>query len=85
MSFTHSSKFHSSDIYLNLLNDYVIYFTYNLNPNTGSGPSWPQYTTDSPQLLRFPDLESQSLELSPDTYREQPMQTLMNLSLAYPI
>lgn len=79
------TQFHYSDIYLGLLNDYVIYFANNLDPNTGSGESWPQYTTDSPRLLTFPDTESGDISITDDTYRLEPISTLTNLSLAYPL
>ncbi|KAJ3506803.1 hypothetical protein NMY22_g17130 [Coprinellus aureogranulatus] len=78
-------SFHGSDLYLSLLNDYVIYFAYNLDPNTGSDPQWPQYAIDSPQLYTFPDLASRDNEITQDTFRKQPISILTNLSLEYPI
>ncbi|KAF5338468.1 hypothetical protein D9611_013281 [Ephemerocybe angulata] len=34
---THLGSFHGSDIYRGFLNDYVVFFANNLNPNTGRG------------------------------------------------
>jgi carboxylesterase type B len=67
------------------MNDYVIYFANNLDPNTGSGVNWPQYTNDSLAMYTFLDRESQDIEITQDTYRQQPIQILTNLSLQYPI
>ncbi|TEB38537.1 carotenoid ester lipase [Coprinellus micaceus] len=78
-------SFHGSDLYLDLMNDYVIYFANNLDPNTGSGVNWPQYTNDSLAMYTFLDRESQDIEITQDTYRQQPIQILTNLSLQYPI
>uniref|UniRef100_A0A8H7Y9K5 Carboxylic ester hydrolase n=1 Tax=Psilocybe cubensis TaxID=181762 RepID=A0A8H7Y9K5_PSICU len=77
-------SFHGSDLEINLLDDYLVRFVNNLDPN---GPSprltWPEYTTESPQLYTFPITGRP--ELSQDTYREAPMQYLMNLSLSHPL
>ncbi|KAF5332574.1 hypothetical protein D9611_005208 [Ephemerocybe angulata] len=80
-------SFHSSDQYLDLLNDYVIYFTNNLDPNTGSGTEWPQYTSDAPQMYTFHAIETDSSDnsLTTDDYRTEGISILTNLSLAYPI
>jgi len=73
---------------LGILDDYVIRFTNNLDPNDNTSrraTHWPEYTTESPQLLTFPTLLGLPLLVTNDTYREQPMQYLMNLSLAHPL
>ncbi|CAA7264886.1 unnamed protein product [Cyclocybe aegerita] len=97
-------SFHISDLDIGLLDDYIIYFTYNLDPNLpdatdstsnitlpfGLGsllpgqPRWPEYTTEAPRLYTFPILGDRP-DISNDTYREAPMQYLMNLSLAHPL
>ncbi|KAH9170117.1 carotenoid ester lipase precursor [Lactarius sanguifluus] len=49
---------HASDIAIIYggqdLTDYLIHFATNLNPNGGSSPQWPRYTTSSPQLADTP-------------------------------
>ncbi|KAF8167302.1 alpha beta-hydrolase [Crassisporium funariophilum] len=77
-------SFHESDLEINLLDDYLVRFAYNLDPNNGSGTTWPEYTAGSPQLYTFPTL-GRDPDITNDTYREGPMQTLMNLSLAHPL
>ncbi|KAH8983924.1 Alpha/Beta hydrolase protein [Lactarius akahatsu] len=78
---------HASDI-LNIygggdLTDYLIHFATNLDPNCGSGPHWPQYTTSSPQLLTLLD-GAVPADITLDTYRVEAMKYLTKLSLANP-
>ncbi|KAH9030331.1 carotenoid ester lipase precursor [Lactarius pseudohatsudake] len=78
---------HASDI-LNIygggdLTDYLIHFATNLDPNGGSGPHWPQYTTSSPQLLTLLD-GAVPADITLDTYRVEAMKYLTKLSLANP-
>lgn len=76
-------SYHGSDLETHLLNDYLVRFAYNLDPNNGTGIDWPEYTVDSPVLYLFP--REGEPELANDTYREDPMRLLMNLSLEYPL
>ncbi|KDR85818.1 hypothetical protein GALMADRAFT_84978 [Galerina marginata CBS 339.88] len=76
-------SFHGSDL-AGVLDDYLVRFVNNLDPNNGTGIAWPEYTSESPSLYTFPTL-GRDPELSDDTYREAPIQYLMNLSLAYPL
>ncbi|TFK24286.1 carotenoid ester lipase [Coprinopsis marcescibilis] len=78
-------SFHASDLYLNLLNEYVIYFANNFDPNTGNTTTWPQYTIDSPDMLAFPPTTEGNITVIKDLYRVNPMQILTNLSLKYPL
>ncbi|KAF8195109.1 Alpha/Beta hydrolase protein [Pholiota molesta] len=82
-------SYHSSDLATHLLDDNLIQFAYNLNPNlettNESFPEWPEYTTASPSLYTFPILKSEDNFVSNDTYREDPMRYLMNISLLYPL
>ncbi|PPR05606.1 hypothetical protein CVT26_009127 [Gymnopilus dilepis] len=80
-------SYHGSDLG-GFLDDYLIQFIYNLDPNlNNASPAWPQYTNSSPVLYTFPDFDlgKPSPEISNDTYRQEPMAYLMNLSLSYPL
>ncbi|KAH9060190.1 carotenoid ester lipase precursor [Lactarius vividus] len=66
------------------LTDYLIYFATNLDPNGGSGPHWPQYTTSSPQLLTLLD-GAVPANITLDTYRADAMNFLTELSLVHPL
>ncbi|KAI0265664.1 carotenoid ester lipase precursor [Gloeopeniophorella convolvens] len=79
---------HSTDI-LNVygsgeLTDYLIQFATNLNPNGGSSPHWPQYTTASPQLMTFLDGLIPTT-ITQDTYRADQFNFLTQLSLEFPL
>ncbi|THH17257.1 hypothetical protein EW146_g3519 [Bondarzewia mesenterica] len=79
---------HGSDL-LNVygpgdMTDYLIHFATNLDPNGNTGINWPMYKNSSPQLLTFLD-GNQSLIITQDTYREEGMAYLAQLSLANPI
>ncbi|KAF9567730.1 carotenoid ester lipase [Agrocybe pediades] len=84
-------SFHGSALELGILDDYIIRFTNNLDPNSNSTSlrdretRWPEYTGENPQLLTFPVVRGLPLEITNDTYREEPMRFLMNLSLAHPL
>ena len=78
-------SFHESDI-PNIygggdLTDFLIQFVTNLNPNSVSGPQWPQYTTLSPQLMTLLDGKV-NRTITLDTYRVKGMEFITNLSLA---
>ncbi len=69
------------------MTEYLINFVNHLNPNGIGQPGtpWPRYTTSSPQLMTFQDDVFQPLYISLDTYREEAISFLTNLSLANPI
>ncbi|KAF8971835.1 carotenoid ester lipase [Flammula alnicola] len=82
--------FHGSDLAVDVLDDYLVQFINNLDPNLNRTrdprlPRWPEYTSQAPLLYTFPNISIFPVTLSNDTYREGPMQYLMNLSLAYPL
>ncbi|KAH9030332.1 carotenoid ester lipase precursor [Lactarius pseudohatsudake] len=66
------------------LTDYLIHFVTTLDPNGGSGPHWPQYTTSSPQLLTLLD-GAVPATITLDTYRVDGMNFLTELSLVHPL
>ncbi|KAF9478210.1 carotenoid ester lipase precursor [Pholiota conissans] len=81
---------HASDI-LNVygggeMGDYLIRFASTLNPNSNSILSfqWPQYTLSQRKILTFLD-GLIPLAISTDTYRQEGMNFLMNLTLATPV
>ncbi|KAF8162761.1 carotenoid ester lipase precursor [Crassisporium funariophilum] len=76
--------FHGSDLMFNVLDDYVVRFATNLDPNNGTGVDWLPYTTQSPQIYLIPDSDLNKPLMVLDTYRDAPMKYLTNLSLAYP-
>ncbi len=80
---------HGSDI-LNIygpgeLTDYLIHFATNLDPNGGSSPQWPQYTTSSRQLLTLLDSQVNNINITQDTYRTDGIEFITELSLAHPL
>ncbi|KAH9175630.1 carotenoid ester lipase precursor [Lactarius sanguifluus] len=79
---------HASDIAIIYsgqdLTDYLIHFATNLDPNGGSGPHWPQYTTSSPQLLTLLDGVVPA-NITLDTYRVDALNFLTELSLVHPL
>ncbi|KAF7327211.1 Carboxylic ester hydrolase [Mycena kentingensis (nom. inval.)] len=82
-------SFHFSDI-LNAyfggeLGDYVINFANKLNPNGGTVPNWPAYTTATPNLLTFQDNLLFPTTITQDTYRAEGMAFLTNVTLQHPI
>jgi len=81
-------SFHASDLYLDLLDDYVIQFANTHDPNLGNsegGTSWPEYTIDEPNMYTFPRTEGGDIEVTQDTYRENAMKALTNVSLQWPL
>ncbi|KAI9454054.1 Alpha/Beta hydrolase protein [Lactarius psammicola] len=66
------------------LTDYLIHFATTLNPNGGSSPQWPKYTTSSPQLLTLLD-GAVPTNITLDTYRVDAMNFLTELSLSHPL
>ncbi|KAH9891908.1 carotenoid ester lipase precursor [Cubamyces lactineus] len=79
---------HATDI-LNVygggeLADYLINFVNHLDPNGNTVPSWPKYTTSSPNLLTFLD-GSIPIEITNDDYRVDAMSLMTELSLEFPL
>ncbi|KAI9449008.1 carotenoid ester lipase precursor [Lactarius psammicola] len=80
---------HGTDI-LNIygageLADYLIHFATNLDPNGGSSPQWPQYTTSSPQLMTLLDSQVTNITTTLDVYRVDGIDFLTELWLAHPL
>ncbi|KAL9714100.1 hypothetical protein Ac2012v2_002409 [Leucoagaricus gongylophorus] len=68
------------------LRDYVIRFTNKLDPNGGGlfDFNWPKYTTNSPKQLIFLDGLIPQV-IGEDTYRQEQMNFLTELTLAVPV
>jgi acetylcholinesterase len=66
------------------LTEFLIQFVTNLDPNSGSS-QWPQYTISSPQLMTLlgNQLTSDNKTITLDTYRDEGIQFITNLSLIY--
>ncbi|PPR05604.1 hypothetical protein CVT26_009125 [Gymnopilus dilepis] len=75
-------SYHGSDLVEGIVNDNLIHFVSDLDPNTGSGVHWPLYTTHSPNLYTFPAKGSPLI--TQDTFRADAINYLNNLSLAAP-
>jgi carboxylesterase type B len=63
--------------------DYLIHFATNLDPNGGSSPWWPQYTTECPDLMTF--LPTAGTNITQDTYRAEGIQFVTELSRSRPV
>ncbi|KAJ7119783.1 Alpha/Beta hydrolase protein [Mycena epipterygia] len=66
------------------LTDYLINFATSLNPNGNTVPSWPAYTTATPNMMTFLDGLIPTT-ITQDTYRKEAMQFLTNVTLQFPI
>lgn len=66
------------------LGDYLIRFASTLDPNGDGAPEWPRYMNDKPLMLTFNDAQP-AFNLTPDTYRSEEIELLVQLSLADPI
>ncbi|KAF7976786.1 hypothetical protein HWV62_5628 [Athelia sp. TMB] len=67
------------------LQDYLINFANNLNPNGHTVPEWPQYEATSRKLLTFVDGAAfNATTISQDTYRADALTGLTAISLKYP-
>ncbi|KAJ6554989.1 carotenoid ester lipase precursor [Mycena vulgaris] len=81
-------SFHVSDI-LNIyfggeLTDYLINFATNLDPNGRTVPTWPAYTTATPNMMTFLDGLFPTT-ITQDTFRAEAMKFLTNITLEFPI
>lgn len=79
---------HASDI-VNVygdgeMTDYLVRFVANLDPNGNTGINWPKYTPSSPNLLTFLDGPI-PLEIAQDTFRQEAIEYLTNVTLTNPI
>ncbi|KAH9178044.1 carotenoid ester lipase precursor [Lactarius sanguifluus] len=63
------------------LTDYLIHFATNLDPNGGSSPQWPQYTTSTRKLLTLLDSQVKNITITQDTYRSDGIDFITELSL----
>ncbi|PIL28506.1 hypothetical protein GSI_08544 [Ganoderma sinense ZZ0214-1] len=66
------------------LQDYLIRFAATLDPNGEGAPTWPRYTTASPEMLTLNDAEP-TINITLDTFRYEQMEYLTKLSLADPV
>ncbi|KAI0314400.1 Alpha/Beta hydrolase protein [Amylostereum chailletii] len=81
-------SYHGSDLQDNVyapgdMTDYLVRFATSLDPNGATGIHWPQYTNTSPQLLTFLD-GNESLAITDDTYRQEALQFVIDLSVSAP-
>jgi acetylcholinesterase len=65
------------------LMDYLIHFVTNMDPNGGSSPLWPQYTTAYPDLMTF--LPSNGTSITQDTYRADGLDYITSINLPHAI
>ncbi|PFH47077.1 hypothetical protein AMATHDRAFT_153021 [Amanita thiersii Skay4041] len=81
-------SFHASDLLNSYgggeLGDYLIFFANTLNPNRPFRFSWPKYSTASRSILTFLD-GLIPLLIEKDTYRQEGMNILTNITLVHPI
>ncbi|KAF9555946.1 carotenoid ester lipase precursor [Agrocybe pediades] len=75
-------SFHGADIQYGLFDDYLIQFVNTFNPNLPSGPNWPEYTKESPDLYTFTDTAAPSV--TPDNFRAEPIDYLIQLASTQP-
>lgn len=66
------------------LQDYLINFAYNLNPNGPTQPTWPQWKASSLELLTLLD-GSTPITITEDNFRVAAMEGITALVLKYPI
>lgn len=67
------------------MQDYLIRFAANLDPNGNTGITWPKYTTAAPKLLTFTDSLFFPLQITQDTYRKEAIEYLTGVTLATPL
>ncbi|KAM5545370.1 hypothetical protein V8D89_000983 [Ganoderma adspersum] len=66
------------------LQDYLIRFAATLDPNGEEAATWPLYTTASPEMITFNDIQP-TINITLDTFRYEQMEYLTKLSLADPV
>ncbi|KAG2114333.1 Alpha/Beta hydrolase protein [Suillus discolor] len=66
--------------------DYLIRFATNLDPNGDpTGIFWPQYMVESKDMLMIGEWPWSPPTIVQDTYRKEPIEFLINFSLAHPL
>ncbi|GJE92632.1 carotenoid ester lipase precursor [Phanerochaete sordida] len=87
-NFAYGSEHGSDLLYIYLpgdLADYYINFVNHLNPNIGANvTAWPQYDTRGREVLTLLD-GTPNITVTNDSYREEPIAYLTELSLKYPL
>ncbi|KAJ7364786.1 Alpha/Beta hydrolase protein [Mycena albidolilacea] len=89
-------SFHTTDVFnvyeTGELTDYLVNFVTALDPNGPTVPAWPAYTTEQPNLMTFADglgigdgRETGTTAVTQDTFREEAIRVLTEVSLEYPI
>jgi len=66
------------------MEDYLIHFVNNLDPNGNTDINWPKYTTQSPRLLTFLD-GLIPLTITGDTFRKEAIDFMIKVTLSNPI
>ena len=66
------------------MTDYLINFVNHLDPNGPNTTTWPKYTPFSPQLLTLVN-GTALFTVTNDTFREEAIAFVSNLSLKYPL
>ena len=66
------------------LEDYLIRFVSNLDPNGDTGIFWPQYSVESPNLLTFWDGLT-PLGITQDSFRDDAISFLISVMLSNPL
>lgn len=66
------------------LQDYIINFGYNLDPNGPTVPKWARYTTAVPTMLTLLD-GTPAIGVINDTYRAAAIEGVTAIGLKYPI
>jgi carboxylesterase type B len=66
------------------MDDYLIRFAVNHDPNNGTDPQWPEYTRESNWTYIFPPWFARPI-VELDKRRVDQMEFLTNLSLVYPL
>lgn len=66
------------------MQDYLINFATNLDPNGPTQMHWPRWKTTSPNLITFLD-GSTPVTVTQDTYRALEMEKITNLGIEFPI
>lgn len=64
--------------------DYLVNFANHFNPNGQNLTNWPKYSPSNPTLLTLLD-EPDPYILTNDTFRQEAMEYLTQLTLEYPL
>ncbi|KZP11779.1 glycosyltransferase family 69 protein [Athelia psychrophila] len=66
------------------LQDYIISFAYNLNPNGRTVPKWARYTAEAPTMMALLD-GVPTIGAVEDTYRAEAIEGVTKIGLIYPL